>query len=98
MPLAEGTGQLPATFTFPPSGTVATVTRWSTDGRAILYSVNANNVSNIWSQRIDGSPAKQITEFKDSLITGFAWSRDGKQLACARGALMRDAVLVTDVK
>jgi serine/threonine protein kinase/Tol biopolymer transport system component len=98
MPLTEGTGQAPVTFAFPPSGTVATVTRWSTDGKAILYSVNANNVSNIWSQPIDGSPPKQITDFKDSLITGFAWSRDGKQLACARGLLMRDAVLVTDVK
>jgi tricorn protease-like protein len=67
------------------------VTRWSTDGKAILYSVYANNVSNIWSQPIDGGPAKQINDFKDSLITGFAWSHGGKQLACARGALMRDA-------
>ena len=33
--------------------------------------MNANNVSNIWSQPIEGGPPKQITDFKDMLITGF---------------------------
>src|SRR5215213_6563280 len=28
-----------------------------------------------------------VTDFKDMLITGFAWSGDGKQLACTRGTL-----------
>jgi hypothetical protein len=32
-----------------------------------------------------------------SLMTGFAWSRDGKQLACTRGVLVRDAVLISDL-
>jgi hypothetical protein len=31
-------------------------------------------------------------------MTGFAWSRDGKQLACTRGILQRDAVLIANVK
>jgi tricorn protease-like protein len=60
--------------------------------------VNANNVSNIWSQPVGGGKPKQITDFNDMLITGFAWTRDGKQLACTRGALLRDAILVTDLK
>jgi tricorn protease-like protein len=60
--------------------------------------VNANNVSNIWSQSIEGGPPKQVTDFKELLITGFSWSRDGKQLACTRGTLVRDAVLITDLK
>jgi hypothetical protein len=55
-------------------------------------------VTNIWSQPLDGGPAKQVTFFNDMLITGFAWSHDGKQLACTRGALVRDAILVTDLK
>jgi hypothetical protein len=55
-------------------------------------------VSNIWSQSIEGGPPKQVTDFKELLITGFSWSRDGKQLACTRGTLVRDAVLITDLK
>jgi len=82
----------------PSSATVASVVQWSLDGKSILYTVNANNVSNIWSQPLSGEAPKQITDFKDSLMTSFAWSRDGKQLASTRGVLMRDAVLVTDLK
>jgi Tol biopolymer transport system component len=85
-------------FPIATSGTTPTVAQWSRDGKSIIYSENANNVSNLWSQPIDDSPRKQITDFKDSLITGFAWSYDGTQLACTRGVLLRDAVLVTDMK
>jgi len=90
-------GEIIKTFEVPSSGTVSTVIRWAWDSKSILYSVNANSISNIWSQPLDG-PAKQITDFTDLLITGFDWSRDGKQLACTRGSLVRDAVLVTDSK
>ena len=86
------------TFSFPASGAVASVVTWAVDGKSILYTVNSNNVSNIWSQPLDGGPPKQITDFKDSLMTGYAWSRDGKTLACTRGILLRDAVLITDLK
>ena len=97
MPFTEGAQQL-NTFGAEVSGVVATVAEWSTDGKSIIYSVNANNVSNLWSQPLDGGAPKQITDFKDSLLTGFAWSRDGKQLACTRGILMRDAVLISETK
>ena len=70
--------------------------QWSADGKSILYTTNNNNVTNIWSQPLDGGPAKQVTDFKDSLMSGFAWSRDGRQLACSRGILLRDAVLISD--
>jgi eukaryotic-like serine/threonine-protein kinase len=86
------------TFSFPASGTVLSLLQWAPDGKSVLYTVNANNVSNIWRQSIDGGPPKQITDFKEMLMTGFAWSRDGKQLACTRGNLMRDAILITDLK
>jgi TolB protein len=85
------------TFQINASGTVATVIQWAADGKSILYSVNTSNVSNIWSQPLDGGPPKQITDFKDLLITAFSWSHDGKQLVCTRGALLRDAVLITDM-
>ena len=62
----------------------------------MMYTVNNNNVTNIWSQSLDGGQPKQVTEFKDSLMTGFAWSRDGKTLASTRGGLLRDAVLISE--
>jgi len=87
------------TYTIPLGGTVLTVIHWwSHDGNSILYTTTTNNVTNIWSLPIDGGPPKQVTDFKDMLVTGFAWSHDGKQLACTRGALVRDAILVTDLK
>jgi len=72
--------------------------QWTPDGKSILYSTIANNVSNIWSQPVNGGPAKQLTDFKEMMITGFSWSRDGKQLAATRGTLIRDAVLISDLK
>ncbi|HEX2269604.1 MAG TPA: protein kinase, partial [Pyrinomonadaceae bacterium] len=86
------------TFPFTASGTVPTLIQWGPDGKSIVYSVNINSVSNVWSQPLAGGPPVQLTDFKDSLMTGFAWSRDGKQFAATRGVLMRDAVLITDLK
>jgi serine/threonine protein kinase len=86
------------TFEFQVSGTIGAVGQWSNDGRSIHYLVSQHNVTNIWSQPLEGGPPKQVTDFQESLITGFAWSRDGKQLVCTRGVLMRDAVLIADAK
>jgi len=95
MPI-EG-GPITHTFQINASGTVATVIQWAPDNKSLLYSVNSNNVSNIWSQPLDGGAPKQVTNFKDLLITAFSWSHDGKQLVCTRGSLLRDAVLITDM-
>jgi eukaryotic-like serine/threonine-protein kinase len=87
------------TLVLPLGGTILSAIHWwSNDSKSIFYTATANNVTNIWSAPLDGGPPKQVTQFKDMLITGFAWSHDGKQLACTRGALMRDAILVTDLK
>lgn len=86
-----------STFQINPGGTVPPILQWAPDGKSLLYSMNTNNVSNIWKQPLDGGPPKQLTDFKDLLITSFSWSRDGKQLVCTRCALVRDAVLITDM-
>ena len=72
--------------------------RWSNDGRAILYSSILNNVGNIWSQPVEGGKPTQVTDFKDSLIVGFDLSQDGKQMICARGVLIRNAVLISEAQ
>jgi Tol biopolymer transport system component len=86
------------TFSFPSGIRVYTVAQWSRDGKEIFYTSTNNNVTNLWSQPIDGSPPKQVTQFKDSLMNGFAWSRDGKNLVCTRGIQLRDAVLISENK
>jgi Tol biopolymer transport system component len=86
------------TFAFGASSTVPTLIQWSPDGKSILYTVNREGVSNVWSQSISGGEPKQVTFFKDSLMTGFAWSSDGKMFAATRGSLLRDAVLITDLR
>ena len=83
-------------FEYPTIGTVAPTVHWAPDGKSIMYTANTNNISNVWSQSIEGGPPKQVTDFKDSLMTGFAWSFDGKTLVATRGVLMRDAVLISD--
>lgn len=72
--------------------------RWSPDGRALHFAVSRNGISNIWSQPVDGGQPKQITDFKSDRIFSFGWSRDGKQLAVARGTVNRDAVLISNFK
>ncbi|HEV7745891.1 MAG TPA: protein kinase [Pyrinomonadaceae bacterium] len=94
MPIAGG--EPAKVIEIPSTSTVAPSAHWSADGKSIMYTVNINNVTNIWSQPLDGGAPKQVSEFKDSLMTGFAWSNDGKKLACTRGVLMRDAVLISE--
>jgi len=70
--------------------------RWSADGKAILYIDSKEGVSNIWSQPIDGGPPKQLTKFTADQIFSFDWSQDGKTMACSRGIVRTDVVLIRD--
>ena len=72
--------------------------RWTADGRALTYIDRRGGISNIWSQPFEGGPAKQLTDFKSGEIFNFAWSADGKRLACTRGSVISDAVLITDLR
>ena len=85
------------TFKFNVNPTTRDVLHWTPDSRALLYNQMNDNVSNIWRQPLDGSPPTKITNFTDSLINDFDWSRDGL-LVCTRGTVIRDAIMITDVK
>jgi serine/threonine protein kinase/Tol biopolymer transport system component len=69
--------------------------RWAPDGKALDYSLTRGGVSNIWRQPLAGGPPKQITNFKSEQIFSFDWSRDGKQLALARGTRSHDAIMIS---
>ena len=71
--------------------------RWTPDGNALTYIADQAGVSNIWSQPLDGSPSKQITNFKEDLIFAFDWSKDGT-LVFSRGTIDNDVVLIKDIK
>jgi Tol biopolymer transport system component len=71
--------------------------RWTPDGRAITYVGTRGGVSNIWSQPIDGGPARPLTDFKDHIIFSHQWSHDGK-LVFARGVRMITIGLWTESK
>jgi len=69
---------------------------WSADGRAVLYINTKGETSSLWSQSIDGGQPKQLADFSPYRIFSYAVSPDGKQVAFARGTLVRDIVLITD--
>ena len=71
------------------------ILRWSPDGKSIAFVDDRDGVSNIWRQPVAGGPPQQITDFNDSYIFAFDWSRDGR-LAAARGAINFDVVLITN--
>jgi eukaryotic-like serine/threonine-protein kinase len=70
--------------------------RFARDGRAVVYPVRENGVDNLWSQPLDGSKGKALTNFKSERIFDFHWSPDGQQLALVRGHTDADVVLIRD--
>jgi serine/threonine protein kinase len=91
--LSLETGETIKTIDIPPTGANL---EWTTDGRGVIYVDSRGGVSNLWSQPIDGSAPKQLTNFKSDLIFIFDQSKDGKQLALARGTISNDVVLIAD--
>jgi len=67
--------------------------KWSADGQALAYIYQWQGMSNIWTRAIDGGPPRPVTEFNSDQIFDFAISRDGKQIAMARGSVTNDVVL-----
>jgi eukaryotic-like serine/threonine-protein kinase len=71
---------------------------WAPDERGLDYVSSGRGVDNIWRQPLDGGAPKQITHFTSGQIFGFAWSRNGKWLALARGEISRDVVVISDFR
>ena len=70
---------------------------WSPDSAALDYVKTEEEVSNIWRIPVNGGPQKQLTSFETDLIFHFAWSNDGRELACTRGSNETDLILIEDL-
>jgi serine/threonine protein kinase/Tol biopolymer transport system component len=90
-------GRLVKAFDIPPTTAIQNL-RWTPDGRGIAYVETRAGVSNVWAQPTEGGAPRQLTDFKTDHIFYFDWSRDGKQLAVARGTRASDVVLINDLK
>jgi len=66
---------------------------WMPDGRSIAYLDSGSGILNVWSQPIDGSAPKQLTNFRSEFLNSFAVSHDGK-IAAYRVSATRDIVLI----
>jgi len=91
-------GRAARRFDLPRTAWLPNLVRWTTDGHEITYIDTHNGVSNIWGQPFDGGPPMRLTDFTSDLIFYFDWSRDGKRLACSRGIITRDVVLISNFK
>jgi Tol biopolymer transport system component/DNA-binding winged helix-turn-helix (wHTH) protein len=69
--------------------------RWQPDGRALSYLDPQDYSENIWLFPLNGSAPRKLTDFHGEQIFAYAWSRDGRSLACARGIINREVVLIS---
>src|SRR5262249_1270800 len=72
--------------------------RWLPDSRSIASVDEQKDVSNIWTEQIDGGKPKQRTYFTWGQMCSFDLSRDGKPTLLSRGETRKDVVLITGFK
>jgi Tol biopolymer transport system component len=87
-------GSVQKTFPEPQGTEVEAGLAWSRDNRALLYVESRSGVDNIFALPILGGAPRQLTHFESDHIFNFAFSRQGNQLAVARGTISSDVVLI----
>ena len=71
---------------------------WAPDGRSLVVVKDADDASNLWTLPLEGGRPRQLTDWKSDKIFWYAWSRDGRQLAVARGDTFYDVALISDFR
>jgi Tol biopolymer transport system component len=72
--------------------------QFTNDGTAIAYPIRENGVDNVWTEPLNGSPGRQITNFDAEQILSFHWSPDAKNLGILQGHTDSDVVLLQETK
>ncbi len=72
--------------------------RFTPEGKAVVYALADQDSANLWLQPLDGSPGKQLTDFKSEQIFDFHWSFDGSKLGMVRGHTDSYVVLLEESK
>jgi Tol biopolymer transport system component len=72
--------------------------RFTHGGEAVVYPFREQDADNLWLQPLDGSPGRQITNFKSEQIIDFHWSFDSSKLGMVRGHTDSDVVLLEESK
>jgi len=71
---------------------------WAPDDHALVFSDYANFTGNLWLQPLSGGSPHALTHFASRDFMSIAYSRDGKQVAIARGNFTSDAVRITNFR
>jgi Tol biopolymer transport system component len=66
------------------------------EGNSVAYVKRRNGVDNLWVNRLDGSAAYPITDYKSDRIWGFSFSPDRKCLAVLQVHTESDVVLLQE--
>jgi len=69
--------------------------QWSRNSDSLYY-LSGTASSTLWQQPLEGGTARKIIEFPDRVFN-FAFSPDGNNLIVARGKLIGDAILITNL-
>ena len=92
----------PPLMTFDVSSDTRPNSKWTPNGRAIIYNLThggvLSGVTNLWSQSLDGGPPRGLTNFTSETFFSFDWSDDGKSVVFGRGSTSSDAVMISDFR
>jgi eukaryotic-like serine/threonine-protein kinase len=71
---------------------------WAPDGRGVQFLFTLNGVTNVWEQRFEGGPPKQLSRFTSGQMFDFNWSPDHSRLLMLHGETRSDVVLYSNLR
>jgi serine/threonine protein kinase len=78
--------------------TTAGTPEFAPDGKSVTVYDSRTGAQNLWSFSLDGSPMKQLTDFKPDSLFYRQLSFDGKWMAMSRGVTTSDVILISDFR
>jgi Tol biopolymer transport system component len=78
--------------------TTAGTPEFAPDGKSVTVYDSRTGAQNLWSFSLDGSPMKQLTDFKPDSLFYRQLSFDGMWMAMSRGVTTSDVILISDFR